>query len=191
MKNLKLGFALCGSFCTFARVMPVMQALCGQNAEVTAIFSETAYRTDTRFGKAKDWVSQAEEITGKPVIHTVTGAEPIGPQGWFDLLVAAPVTGNTLAKLAHGITDTAVTMACKSHLRNARPLLLAVSTNDGLSGSGTNIGALMNRKQVFFVPYRQDDAEKKPCSLVADMESIPALIPAVLEGRQPQPLLLK
>lgn len=190
MKELKIGWAFCGSFCTFSRVMPVMRLLREQGAEITAVFSGAAYETDTRFGAASKWVREAEDITGKPVIHTISGAEPIGPQGLFDLLIAAPVTGNTLAKLAHGITDTSVTMACKSHLRNGRPLLLAVSTNDGLSGSAANIGMLMNRKNIFFAPYRQDDAEKKPCSLVADIERIPGLLPVVLKGIQPQPVLL-
>ncbi len=167
-----------------------MDVLCQKGANVSAIFSEMAYATDTRFGKAFDWVSQAEKITGKPIIHTIAEAEPIGPEKRFDLLIVAPLTGNTLAKLAHGITDSAVTMACKSHLRNGRPLLLAVSTNDGLSGSGPNIGTLMNRKHIFFAPYRQDDAHKKPTSLVADMESLPELIGPVLQGKQPQPILL-
>ena len=190
MSGLKIGWAFCGSFCTFDRAMPVLQALVDAGHEVTPIFSETAYRTDTRFGKAAEWVEKAETITGRPVIHTIDGAEPIGPQKLLDLLIVAPATGNTLAKLAHGITDTAVTMACKSHLRNNRPLLLAVSTNDGLAGSAPNIGALMGRKHIFFVPYRQDDALKKPSSLVAELERIPEILPVVMKGVQPQPVLL-
>jgi dipicolinate synthase subunit B len=188
---LRLGWALCGSFCTFERILPVIRETVNRGIEVTPIFSETAYHTDTRFGPADYWVKQAEEITGRSALHTIALTEPIGPKRLFDLLVAAPVTGNTLAKLAHGITDSAVTMACKSHLRNGNPLLLAVSTNDGLSGSALNIALLQQRKNVFFVPYRQDDAAGKPTSLVADMESIPELIPRVLrEGEQPQPVLL-
>ena len=190
MKELSIGWAVCGSFCTFARVMPIMRSLSQTGAGVTAVFSETAYQTDTRFGAAADWVKEAEEITGRPVIHTIAGAEPIGPQKKLDLLIVAPATGNTLGKLAHGVTDTAVTMACKSHLRNNRPILLGISTNDGLSGSAANIGALMGRKNIFFVPWRQDDAGNKPMSLVAELEQIPGIIPAVLSGRQPQPILL-
>lgn len=187
---MKIGWAFCGSFCTFARAMCVMETLISSGEEVTPIFSETAYRTDTRFGKAEYWVKRAEETTGRASIHTIPDAEPIGPKGLFDLLIVAPVTGNTLAKLAHGITDSAVTMACKSHLRNGRPLLLAVSTNDGLSGSAPNIGTLMTRKNIYFVPYRQDDSAGKPMSLVAELERIPDDIPSVMESRQPQPVLL-
>ncbi|MDR0293083.1 MAG: dipicolinate synthase subunit B [Oscillospiraceae bacterium] len=186
---MKTGWAFCGSFCTFERAMRVLEQLVSGGGEVTPVFSETACGTDTRFGRAADWVSRAEKITGRAAIRTITEAEPIGPNGLFDLLIVAPATGNTLAKLAHGITDSSVTMACKSHLRNGRSLLLAVSTNDGLSGSAPNIAALMSRKNIYFVPYRQDNAEGKPTSLVADMERIPEIIPQVMLGRQPQPLL--
>jgi dipicolinate synthase subunit B len=170
--------------------MGTMHELKQSGADITAIFSETAYNTDTRFGSAAEWVALAEKITGRPVVRTITDAEPIGPKGLFDLLIAAPATGNTLAKLAHGITDGCVTMACKSHLRNGRPLLLAVSTNDGLSGSAPNIALLSSRKNVYFVPYRQDDAAGKPSSLVSDVDMIPEIIPPVLRGEQPQPVLL-
>jgi dipicolinate synthase subunit B len=170
--------------------MGVMEDVALGGAEITAVFSEAAYSTDTRFGAAAEWVALAEKITGRACIHTITQAEPIGPKGLFDLLIAAPITGNTLAKLAHGITDGPVTMACKSHLRNGRPLLLAVSTNDGLSGSAPNIAALTMRKNIYLVPYRQDDACGKPASLIADIAMIPSIIPRVLAGEQPQPVLL-
>ncbi|MDR0326457.1 MAG: dipicolinate synthase subunit B [Oscillospiraceae bacterium] len=187
---MRIGWAFCGSFCTFERALGVLKALVLTGEEVTPVFSEAACQTDTRFGKAADWVFKAEEITGRAAIRTIAQAEPIGPKGLLDLLIVAPATGNTLAKLAHGITDGTVTMACKSHLRNGRPLLLALSTNDGLSGSAPNIAALMSRKHVYFVPYRQDDAAGKPASLVAGMEMIPELIPQILQGVQPQPVLL-
>ena len=187
---MRIGWAFCGSFCTMERALRVLETLVIGGNEVTPIFSETACRTDTRFGKADGWVSRAEEITGRTAIRTITQAEPIGPKGLFDLLIVAPATGNTIAKLAHGITDGTVTMACKSQLRNGRPLLLAVSTNDGLSGSAPNIAALMARKHIYFVPYRQDDADGKPASLSSDMELIPEIIPRVLSGQQAQPLLL-
>ncbi|MCL2002553.1 MAG: dipicolinate synthase subunit B [Oscillospiraceae bacterium] len=170
--------------------MSVMQTLVEGGAEVTPVFSRAAYHTDTRFGASREWVAKAEDITGRSAIRTITEAEPIGPQRLFDLLIVAPVTGNTLAKLAHGITDGPVTMACKSHLRNGRPLLLAVSTNDGLSGSAPNIAVLSSRKNVYFVPYRQDDAAGKPASLIADIGTIPDIILPVLAGQQPQPVLL-
>jgi dipicolinate synthase subunit B len=187
---MKIGWAFCGSFCTFEANMGIMQSLVDAGEEVTPIFSHAAYHTDTRFGPARLWVDRAEEITGQKSIFSITGAEPIGPKGLFDLLIVAPATGNTLAKLAHGITDGPVTMACKSHLRNGRPLLLAVSTNDGLSGSAPNIAVLSSRKHIYFVPYRQDDALGKPTSLVADAGMIPGLIPQVMAGVQPQPVLL-
>ena len=187
---MRIGWAFCGSFCTFERALRILEKLVLSGEEVTPLFSEAACRTDTRFGAADSWVSRAEEVTGRNAIRTIPQAEPIGPKGLFDLLIVAPVTGNTLAKLAHGITDGTVTMACKSHLRNGRPLLLAVSTNDGLSGSAPNIAALMSRKHIYFVPYRQDDASGKPASLVADMERIPEAIPLAVLGRQAQPVLL-
>ncbi len=187
---MRIGWAICGSFCTFERAINVMRTLAISGKDITPIFSQTAYELDTRFGKAADWIRQVEAITEKPVWHTLQEVEPIGPQKLLDLLIIAPVTGNTLAKLASGITDTPVTMAAKSHLRNGRPLLLSISTNDGLSGSASNIGTLMARKNVFFVPYRQDDAVNKPASIIAEMERIPSLLSDVMDGRQPQPLLL-
>jgi dipicolinate synthase subunit B len=188
--STRVGFALTGSFCTFARVLPVAEALTAQGCELLPIMSETAYGTDTRFGVAATWRELLTAISGQEIIHTIAGAEPIGPRKLLDVLVVAPCTGNTLAKLACGITDTAVTMACKAHLRNGRPILLAPSTNDGLSAAAVNIGSLMARRNVFFVPYGQDDPGHKPASLVSVMERIPDALYAALEGRQLQPMLL-
>ncbi len=187
MKNLRVGYAMCGSFCTFSRAVPIIEKLIEQGAEVTPIMSENAYSTDTRFGDAADFIAKIEKLTGKEIIHTIAKAEPIGPKKLLDVLVISPCTGNTLAKLAGGITDTSVTMAAKAHLRNGRPLLLAPATNDGLSASGKNIGALMNTKNVYFVPFQQDDSEKKPCSLIAHFELIPEAIEKATQGIQLQP----
>jgi dipicolinate synthase subunit B len=187
---MKIGWAFCGSFCTFESAFSVMEKLIAGGAEVTPVFSENAANTDTRFGNGSDWVARAEASAGRKAIRSITGAEPIGPQGLFDLLIIAPATGNTLAKLAHGITDGTVTMAAKSHLRNGKPLLLAISTNDGLSGSALNIALLNSRKNIFFVPYRQDNAQGKPSSLVADLGMLAGSIPAALRGEQVQPLLI-
>lgn len=190
MPPLRIGFALTGSFCTFASVMPVVEMLANRGCEITPILSANAGTLDTRFGKATDWRSCLYEITGRNCIDSIPEAEPIGPQKMFDVLVVAPCTGNTLAKLAHGITDTTVTMAVKSHLRGEKPVVLAVSTNDALSGSAANLGTLLNRKHYYFVPLRQDAPYAKPCSLVADMSLLPDTIGAALDSRQLQPLLL-
>lgn len=189
--GLKVGFALCGSFCTFAKIVPEIKSLRDAGADVTPIFSENAYQTDTRFGKASEWVRDIEAVCGKPAIHTVQEAEPIGPKALLDILVVAPCTGNTLGKLASGVTDSSVTMACKAHLRNGRPLILAVSTNDGLSTAAKNIGELLTRRNVFFVPYGQDDPSGKPYSLVSDMSQIRPSIMCALRGEQLQPILLR
>ena len=189
MKGMRVGFALTGSFCTFGRILPVVEALTAEGAEVFPLMSETAYGTDTRFGSAALWVSRLEKICGRSVLHSIVHAEPVGPQKMLDVLVVAPCTGNTLGKLSAGVTDTAVTMACKAHLRNGRPLVLGISTNDGLSAAAVNIGALLARKQVFFVPFGQDDPQGKPNSLVSVMERIPDTVRAALEGAQLQPLL--
>ena len=190
LSGLRIGFALTGSFCTFARVFSVIESLISDGAEIIPIMSEMAYGTDTRFGDASTWVTRFELTTGRKVIHTIAQAEPIGPKKLLDLMVVAPCTGNTLAKLAAGVTDTAVTMACKSHLRNGRPLILGVSTNDGLSVAAANIGALLARKNIYFVPYGQDDPEEKPNSLISLMECIPDTVCAAREGRQLQPLII-
>lgn len=190
MSGMNVGFALCGSFCTFHRVLPVIEDLVSRGYNVLPIMSQTAYTTDTRFGKAADFVKEIEKMTGNPVIHTVFAAEPIGPKKLLDILVVAPATGNTIAKLANGITDTAVTLACKAHLRNERPVLLAVSTNDALGTAAKNIGLLMNAKHVYFVPMRQDDPVNKPNSVVADFTKIPETVSAAFENRQMQPLYI-
>lgn len=185
---MTLGFALCGSFCTFSKVIPQIEIL-ARNYEIYPIMSPVAAECDTRFGRASDFVSRIEEICQMPVITTIAGAEPIGPKKLLDALIIAPATGNTLAKLALGITDTSVTMAAKAHLRNSRPLIIAPSTNDGLFTSAKNIGLLSSMKNVYFVPYSQDDAEGKPASLVAHMEKIPETLALALEGKQIQPIL--
>ena len=187
---LRIGFALTGSFCTFGKVMPVIGALAAHGCEITPILSFNAALLDTRFGDAAMWRAKLVELTGREPIDTITAAEPIGPKKLFDVLVVAPCTGNTLAKLAHGIIDTPVTMAVKSHLRGEKPVVIAVSTNDGLSGSAANLGALLGRRHFYFVPLRQDAPLAKPRSLVADMERLPETIDAALEGRQLQPILL-
>ncbi len=186
----RLGLAMCGSYCTFAKVFPAAEALAA-DYDMTGIMSENVYSTDTRFGDAKDHRERLERITGKPIISTIKEAEPIGPKKLLDVLVVAPCTGNTLAKLAAGVADSAVTMACKAHLRNGRPLVIAVSTNDALGTNARNIGELLNRKNIYFVPFGQDNPEKKALSMVADMTKIPDTVRAALEGRQIQPILLR
>ena len=186
---MNIGFALCGSFCTYSEVFPVMELL-SRDYRVTPIFSQASYTTDSRFGTASEHIQAAMEICGAPPLHTIAQVEPIGPKKLFDILVIAPCTGNTLAKLAHSIADGPVTMAAKSHLRNGRPILIAVSTNDALAGAAENIGKLLARKHYYFVPFRQDDALNKPTSMVADFTKIPQALEAALEERQVQPILL-
>lgn len=190
MIDKTVGFALCGSFCTHARAVEALEQVKARFARVVPIVSETVAATDTRFGAAHDLMREVERICDHRVIATVKGAEPIGPQKLLDLLIICPCTGNTLGKLAAGVTDSSVTMAAKAHLRNGRPLVLAPSTNDGLSASAGSIGALLNRKYIYFVPFGQDDPEKKPASLVADFAQVADAAQAALEGRQLQPLLL-
>lgn len=189
MSELRLGLALCGSYCTYEQIMSVAAGLC-ELYEVTPIMSENSATTDTRFGKSADFRDTLESLSGRTVIDSIKAAEPIGPRALLDVLVIAPCTGNTLAKIASGITDSSVTMAAKAHLRNGRPLVIAVSTNDALTGNAANIGLLMNRKNVYFVPFYQDDAQGKPASLVADFNLIDAAVKAALEGKQLQPVLL-
>ena len=186
---MKIGFAMCGSFCTFAQVFPVMEQLAKEH-EVIPIFSPVSYTTDSRFGTAQAHIRRAVDICGTDPLYTIAQVEPIGPKKLLDALVIAPCTGNTLAKLAHSIADTSVTMAAKSHLRNGRPVVVAVSTNDGLAGAAENIGRLLARKHYYFVPFGQDDAKNKPTSLVADFSMIPLTLEAALEGRQMMPILL-
>lgn len=188
--KIRLGFAMCGSFCTFKLVLEELERL-AKGYDVTPIMSQGAAFTDTRFGKAEDFRRRVAEICGREPITTIADAEPIGPRALLDVLVIEPCTGNTLGKLANGITDTPVTMAAKAHLRNGRPLVLAVSTNDALGASARNIGTLMNAKNIFFVPMRQDSPLGKPASLVADFSETAAAIKSALEGRQTQPLLLQ
>lgn len=190
MDNKKrLGVALCGSYCTYEQVFRELERLAGQY-DLVPIMSDTAAGTDSRFGSAADHIRHLMDLTGKRVVTTIAEAEPLGPKAPMDALVIAPCTGNTLSKLAHGVTDSAVTMAAKAHLRNGRPLVLAFSTNDGLSGSAENIARLLNRKHVYFVPFRQDDPAKKPNSLQADFALIAQTVEAALRGEQLQPLLV-
>ena len=186
---MNIGFAMCGSFCTFSKVFPVMEALAKQH-RVIPIFSQAAYSTDSRFGTAQEHIRTASTLCGMDPIHTIQQAEPIGPKKMLDALVIAPCTGNTLAKLAHGIADGPVTMAAKSHLRNNRPVVIAVSTNDALAAAASNIGSLLARQCCFFVPFGQDDPFEKPFSMVADFTKIPPTLEKALEGEQIQPILL-
>ena len=190
MNKLTIGFALTGSFCTFFDVIPKIQDLIDAGYGVLPIMSEYAFATDTKFGKAEDFRRRIEAITGRGIIHTITGAEPIGPGGLTDVMVVAPCTGNTLAKLAAGIADTSVTMSVKSHLRNGRPVVIAVSTNDALGGAAKNIGQLMNYKQFYFVPMGQDDIHNKPRSAVAHFDLILPTVKASLNHMQLQPVYL-
>ena len=190
MIDKTVGFALCGSFCTHAKAVEALEQVKARFARVVPIVSETVAATDTRFGAAHDLMREVERICDHRVIATVKGAEPIGPQKLLDLLIICPCTGNTLGKLAAGVTDSSVTMAAKAHLRNGRPLVLAPSTNDGLSASAAAIGALLARKYIYFVPFGQDDPLHKPTSLVADFTLVPAAAQAALEGYQLQPLLV-
>ena len=189
MEKLRLGFALTGSFCTYDKVLPLLGELAAEY-EVTPIFSAAAAATDSRFGRAEDFLEEAERLCGRPALTELREVEPIGPKKLLDLLLVAPCTGNTLAKLAAGVADGPVTMACKSHLRNGRPLVLAVSTNDGLGAAAMNIGRLLDRKHVFFVPFGQDDPVEKPNSLVADFSLAPPALAAALQEKQLQPLLV-
>ena len=185
---MNIGFALCGSFCTYEKVFPVMEAL-ARDHRVIPIFSRAAASLDSRFGTSAEFLARAEEISGTSPLLTIPDVEPIGPKKMLDILIIAPCTGNTLAKLAHSIADGPVTMAAKSHLRNDRPDLVAVSTNDALSGAAENIGRLLNRKHYYFVPFGQDDPINKPNSMVAHFEMIPEAMASALEGRQIQPIL--
>ena len=184
----RLGLALCGSYCTYEQVFKAAESL-AETYELIPIMSETAAETDTRFGTAADHIRRLMALTGKRVVTTIAEAEPLGPKEPMDAMLIAPCTGNTLAKLAHGMTDSAVVMAAKAHLRNGRPLVLAFSTNDGLSGSAENIARLLNRKNVYFVPFRQDDPSKKPRSLQSDFTLLGETIEAALRGEQLQPIL--
>lgn len=187
--NAKIGFAICGSFCTLRKSVEQMRLLSQKEFDILPIMSFNAYSTDTRFGKASDIIDEIESICHKHIIHSITDAEPIGPKAMTDLMLIAPCTGNTLAKLNLAITDTPVTMAAKSHLRQQKPLLIAVATNDALGASAQNIGRLLNVKHVYFVPMSQDDPTKKPNSIISHFDMIPPAVDAALCEKQIQPIM--
>lgn len=189
LKGVRVGCVMTGSFCTFKKVFDAWRKLRDEGAELYPIMSFNACRLDTRFYSAEESMLIFEEITGKKVWNTIEQVEPIGPKKLLDVLVVAPCTGNTLAKIAAGITDTPAALAVKSHLRNGRPVVIAVSTNDGLSGSAINLGKLLNTKHIFFIPFRQDDYKEKPNSLVADFDFLADSILAAQGNRQIQPLI--
>lgn len=189
LEGIKVGIGITGSFCTFDIIVEEIKRLVEEGADVYPIMSFNSYNFDTRFGLAEVWREKIEHITNKTIISTIQEAEPIGPKGLFDIMVVAPCTGNTLAKLANGITDTPVIMAWKAHLRNNKPAILAISTNDGLGTNAKNIGYLLDKKNVFFVPFGQDDPFKKQNSLIAHYELIIPTIIEALKGKQLQPLL--
>lgn len=190
MEQIRVGFAFCGSFCTYDKAIAALERVKADFGDVTPIVSERGADLDTRFGNAHDFLREIERICDKRVIATIQTAEPIGPKKLLDVLVIAPCTGNTLAKLAAGVTDSSVTMAAKAHLRNGGPLVLAISTNDGLAANARNIGELLCRKNVYFVPFRQDDPQGKPTSVMADFGLVSDTVKAALKGQQLQPVLL-
>lgn len=184
-----IGFALTGSFCTFSKTVPQIEGLSALGYEILPIMSEVAYQTDTRFGSASGFITRIEAVCGHSIIHTIADAEPIGPRALLDALIIAPCTGNTLAKLATGVADSPVTLAAKAHLRNERPLIIAVSSNDALANNAKNIGALLNNKHIYFVPFGQDNPVEKHASAVAHMDLIPETLELALRGEQIQPIL--
>lgn len=188
MSKICIGYAMCGSFCTFSKAISQLKKLVSLGYDIVPIMSYNASKTDTRFGNAEEFVSQVEEITGKKIIDSIVSAEPIGPKKMCDLLIISPCTGNTLSKISLGITDTPVTMAAKSHLRIERPLLISLATNDALGATAQNIGRLLNTKNVYFVPMGQDDPVKKPNSLVSDFELVLDSAVSALDGKQIQPI---
>ena len=190
LKNINIGIGITGSFCTFAQMLETLQMLKYENANLIPIMSYNAYNHDTKFGHAQMYIDKVEEICENKILKTITEVEPIGPQNLLDLLLILPCTGNTAAKLANSISDTPVTCAAKSQLRNQKPVLLAVSTNDGLSGCSENIGKLLNRNNYFFVPFRQDNPITKPRSLVFDPKYIISTLEYALDKEQIQPMLL-
>lgn len=190
LKDKKIGFVLTGSFCTFSKTIPKMKELINRGADIIPIMSFNSYNMDTKFGKAQDFIDKIQEITGKKIIHTIQEAEPIGPKRLTDIMVVAPCSGNTMSKLAYDIIDTPATMAVKSHLRNNLPVVIAPSTNNGLSGNAKNIGILLNRENYYFVPFRQDNPITKPRSIVFDSEYIIKTIESALDQEQIQPILL-
>lgn len=191
MEPIRVGFAFCGSFCTYHQAMTALEKIHARYGDVTPIVSENSAATDSRFGPAHEYMREMERICRKRVIDSIPKAEPIGPKHLLDVLVICPCTGNTLAKLANGITDTTVTMAAKAHLRNGGPVVICLATNDGLASSARNVGTLLDKKNVYFVPFGQDDPVEKPTSLVADFSLVNDTVEAALRGEQLQPLLLR
>lgn len=189
-EGVKIGFVFTGSFCTFSKVIPKMKLLVKSGAKVIPIMSFNSYNLDTKFGEAKDFIEKIENITENSIIHSITDAEPIGPKNMTDIMIIAPCSGNTMAKLSYDIIDTPATMAAKSHLRNNRPLVIAPSTNNGLSGNAENIGRLLNRKNYYFVPFRQDNPITKPRSIVFDEEYIIKTLEYALNNEQISPILI-
>jgi dipicolinate synthase subunit B len=190
LEGVKIGFAITGSFCTFAKIIPQIEKLVTEGADIIPIISESVNNFDTRFGTAQDFKDKLQQLTGKMPINSIVDAEPIGPKALLDILVIAPCTGNTISKIANAVTDGAVTMACKAHLRNMRPVVIAVSTNDGLAANAKNIGTLLNMKNIYMVPFGQDDPIKKCTSLVADFEKIIPTVISALNNKQVQPMLV-
>ena len=190
LENINIGFALTGSFCTFSKIIIQIRMLVKEGANVIPIMSFNSYKLDTKFGKANDFIKEIEEITGNKIIHTIEDSEPIGPRKLTDIMIVAPASGNTIAKLANGVNDTPVTMAVKSHLRNGNPVVVAISTNDALSGSAENIGKLLNRNNYYFVPFRQDNPITKPRSIVFDTNYILKTIEYALNNEQIQPIII-
>lgn len=190
MHGLTAGYALCGSFCTIADSVKQIEKLTSSNIKVIPIMSEVVYNTDNRFNKADELREKIKLLTGNEIIHTITGAEPIGPKKLLDILIVSPCTGNTIAKIANGITDSSVTMAVKAHLRNNRPVVLAIATNDALGGSAVNIGKLLNTKNIYFVPFGQDDPIGKNNSLIADFDKTLDTVFAAMKSEQLQPILI-
>lgn len=190
MKQPVLGFAMCGSFCTYQPVLEALEELHTVFPDIIPIMSDVSFGTDSRFGPAESFHARLEKICGHEILHTIPEVEPIGPKALLDALVIAPCTGNTIAKLANGIADTPVTLAAKAHLRNEAPIIIAVSTNDALAGNAANIGLLLNRKHYYFVPFRQDSPQKKPRSMVADFTKLTDAVCHAMQGEQIQPILL-
>ena len=190
IEGKRIGFIITGSFCTFRKTIDELKKIVKLGAKVIPIMSENSYTMDTKFGKAEDFINEVEDITGTKILHTIQEVEPIGPKDMLDILVVAPATGNTMAKLANDIIDNSATMAVKSHLRRERPVVIAISTNNGLSGAGENIGKLFNRKHYYFVPFKQDNPITKPRSIVFDPSYLIKTIEYALDGEQIQPILL-
>lgn len=190
LEGKRIGFVMTGSFCTFRKTIDELKKIVKLGAKVVPIMSENSYTMDTKFGKAEDFINEIEDITGTKILHTIQEVEPLGPKDMLDILVVAPATGNTMAKLANDIIDGPATMAVKSHLRRERPVVMAISTNNGLSGAGENIGKLLNRKHYYFVPFKQDNPITKPRSIVFDPSYLIKTIEYALDDEQIQPILL-